>query len=109
MEKEQGFLCEKCIEDLGNTAYSIFLISVFTKDSAKAILYEIKEIIEILDNWIKAHPIHLSATELLLTRCDQVLLALEEELKVEVSGWGFRYLIVCQSCFDEHCKDYPLR
>lgn len=109
MDETKSFLCERCLASMQNSIKSIFFVSVIFKDNNEKKDYSIEEIVKLLDNWISKHPIHLSATELILMRCDMVFVALAEETNRPILLWGFNNCFVCENCYENYCKDYPLR
>jgi hypothetical protein len=83
---------------------------LYSDDSNVPHYLQMSQLIDILNSWIDNNLIHLSATELILLRTEIVAQILKEHFELQKDvPWGFCSLPVCDKCYNEYIKKFPLK
>jgi len=108
MQEQEGFCvaCRQPIEDPLTPYRMVYLY--FVKEQI-AVSMTATVVVNFLEEYIDKNGIHLSATQLILFRPDEVLKAIKE-----VSGTDYKYYEIQESCLCSHCAEvytelYPLK
>lgn len=92
----------------GNVAPSTKEVNVLILvDKEKVYELEISQVVWMLEDYFKGKYTHLSMTEIILYRKDILQEALKEYF-TDMEKFSIGTVPICDSCYEEFLKDYPL-
>jgi hypothetical protein len=107
--QEQDDFCVACRQPIENalTPYRMIYLA-FVHDQI-AVTMTADMVVNILEKYIDKNGIHLSATQLILFRPDEVLKAIKEVSGTEYSYYELQESCLCSRCAEAYTELYPLK
>lgn len=98
-------ICNKIIEERINCIPNVMVI---TEDSNSVITIDMKQALNIIDDYCYHKYYHLSASQIILFRPDIAVKAFKQIFK-KIISFGFEFRILCNDCYKNHCREFPLK
>jgi hypothetical protein len=100
--------CSICGEPLSYVAYQLLFIVILASDGETTL--ELEEATEIIAKYCNANMYHLSATELILYRPDEIIKAFQKEYKErKIESWAFLPTDCCEKCYELQKQKHPVK
>jgi len=97
--------CKAVIEDKVNCLANIIIL---TEDAESIITLEMKQALNIIEDYSYKKYYHLSASQIVLFRPDIAVKAFKRIFKKPIF-FGFEFSILCKSCYALHKVKHPLK